>query len=229
MRALAALIGDGDVERAGEEGRLAQPLLERRVVEVEALEDLGVGHEGDRGAVLAGRLALLDRAHRRAAHVGLAPDEAVAAHLGVQTLRQRVDDRHADAVQTAGDLIAPALAELAARVQDRQDDLEGGLALFGHRRDRDAGAVVDHRDRVVGMNRHRDEVVAAGQRLVDGVVDDLVDEMVQSPLTGRADVHAGAFADGLEALEHLDVLGVVCLRCGALLVGAVVVRQRSSD
>ena len=49
----------------------------------------------------------------------------------------------------------------------------------------------------------------AGERLVDGVVDDLVDEVVQAQHAGRADVHAGALADRLEALEDRDVLRVV--------------------
>ena len=55
-------------------------------------------------------------------------------------------------------------------------------------------------------------VAVAGQGLVDGVVDDLVDEVVQAAHAGRADVHAGALADGLEALEDGDVLGVVAAR-----------------
>ena len=49
----------------------------------------------------------------------------------------------------------------------------------------------------------------AGERLVDGVVDDLVDEVVQAHHAGRADVHARALADRLEALEDGDVLRVV--------------------
>ena len=59
-------------------------------------------------------------------------------------------------------------------------------------------------DPALGQDRDVDGVAVAGQRLVDGVVDDLVDEVVQAALTGRADVHAGALAHGLEALEHGD-------------------------
>ena len=81
-------------------------------------------------------------------------------------------------------------------------------------------AVVDHRDRVVGVDRDLDRVVAAGQRLVDRVVDHLVDEVVQAAHTGRADVHAGPLAHRLETLEDGDVLRVVP---GALLVGLAVV------
>src|ERR1035441_7720713 len=50
---------------------------------------------------------------------------------------------------------------------------------------------------------------AGCERLVDGVVHHLVDEVVEAHDPGRADVHAGALANRLEALEDSDVLGVV--------------------
>ena len=52
-------------------------------------------------------------------------------------------------------------------------------------------------------------VAVAGERLVDGVVDDLVDEVVQTARAGRADVHAGALANRFESLEHLDLVRAV--------------------
>ncbi len=48
--ALAALVHDRDLQATGEEGGLAQALLERVEVELERLEDLRVGEEGDRVA-----------------------------------------------------------------------------------------------------------------------------------------------------------------------------------
>src|SRR5215217_9116454 len=86
-------------------------------------------------------------------------------------------------------------------------------------RDRDAAALVDDRDGVVRVDRDRDGVVATRQRLVDGVVDDLVDQVVQTANAGRPDVHARALADRLEALEDRDVLGVVAR---ALLIAVAV-------
>ena len=59
------------------------------------------------------------------------------------------------------------------------------------------------------MDRHVDVVAVAGECLIDGVVDDLVDEVVQAALARAADVHARAHADSLEALEDLDLLGTV--------------------
>ena len=79
--------------------------------------------------------------------------------------------------------------------------------------DGDAAPVVGDGDRVVRVDRDVDARAVAGERLVDRVVDDLVDEVVQAAHAGRADVHAGALADRLEALEDGDVLGVVARSC----------------
>ena len=57
----------------------------------------------------------------------------------------------------------------------------------------------------VGVERHVDMVGMAGERLVDGVVDDLVDHVVQAgAVVGVADIHAGTLAHGVEATQHLD-------------------------
>ena len=207
--ALGPLVHERDPQSAGEEGRLTQTLLDDVELEVQRLEDVGVGEEGDRGPGLLRRGALRQRRLRRAALVVLRPDVTVAADLDVEALRQRVDHRHADAVQAARHLVPGAVAELPARVQHREHDLDGGALLLRHHGDRDAAPVVGDADGVVGVDHDLDGVAAAGHRLVHRVVHHLVDEMVQTPGAGRADVHAGALADRLEPLEHGDVLGVI--------------------
>jgi hypothetical protein len=59
------------------------------------------------------------------------------------------------------------------------------------------------------MNADVDLIAVAGEGFVDGVVDDLVDEVMQTLRPGRADVHGGALAHRLEALEDLDLVGAV--------------------
>ena len=144
---------------------------------------------------------------RLPALVGLRVDLAVAVDLEIEALGQRVDHRDADAVQAAGDLVA-VVVELAAGVQDGQHDFRGRLAALVQV-DRDASTVVDDRDRVVEMNADVDLIAVAGERFVDRVVDDLVDEVMQTLRPGRADVHGRALAHGLEALEDLDLVGAV--------------------
>src|SRR6478672_4572848 len=97
-----------------------------------------------------------------------------------------------------------------------QDDGHGRQALVGDDVDRDAAAAVTDRDRVVGVDRDLDRLVVAGQGLVDGVVDDLVDEVVKPPRTRRADVHPRPQTDRLETFEHGDVLGRVAGLCLSL-------------
>ncbi len=135
---------------------------------------------------------------------------AVAADLHEQALRERVDDRDADAVQAAGDLVAAAVAELAAGVKDGEHDLDGGAALLLHVSQRGSrGRCRTTVTELSGWIVTATSVQKPGQRLVDGVVDDLVDEVVQAHDAGRADVHARALANGLQALEDGDVLCVV--------------------
>ena len=154
--ALAALVDDRDAQAARQEGGLAQALLERVEVEVERLEDVGVGQERHGragGRALGEHLALHQLGLRGAARVLLGEDVAVAADLHGQPLGEGVDDGHADAVQAAGDLVAAAVAELAAGVQDGEHDLDGRAALLLHDRDGDAAPVVDDGDGVVGVDR----------------------------------------------------------------------------
>ena len=111
-------------------------------------------------------------------------------------------------MQATGHLVAAA-AELAAGVQLGEHELDGADALGGVHVGGDAAAVVLDPDRAVLHERDVDGVGVAGERLVDRVVDDLPHEVVQAALAGGADVHAGALAHRLEALEHGDRAGVV--------------------
>ena len=129
-------------------------------------------------------------------------------HLGDQPLGECIDDRNADAVQAAGDLVA-VTAELPAGVKLRQDNGESRQILVGHDVDRNARAPVLNGHGVVGMERHLDAVVAPRERLVDRVGDDLLDEVMEASRARRADVHTRPEPDRLESLEDGDVLGGV--------------------
>ena len=48
------------------------------------------------------------------------------------------------------------------------------------------------------MNRDFNVSCESGKRLINGVVDNFIDEMVQARTVGRvADIHSWAFSDGL--------------------------------
>ena len=127
-----------------------------------------------------------------------------ARHLDFEVLGQGVDDGHADAMEAAGNLVG-ILVELAARVQLGHDDFGGRDAFALVDFNGNAAAVVAHGGGAVGVQGHVDAVAMPGQGFVDRVVDDFIDHVVQAgAVIGVADVHAGTFAHGIEALEDLD-------------------------
>ena len=198
------------VRPAVEERHLLEPPVDRLEVELGGLEDRRVGPERDRWSRCGRSPRPSPAAPGLELWYVLPPDEAVLVDLHVHPGGQRVDHRDADAVQTAGDRVRLAV-ELAAGVQHGQRDLDAGLLQLRVQVDRDAAAVVDDPHPAVGQQHDVDGVAVAGQRLVDGVVDDLPDQVVQAALAGGADVHAGPLADRLQALEHGDRLGAVLL------------------
>ncbi len=112
-------------------------------------------------------------------------------------------------MQAARGLIGLAV-ELAARVQGAQDHLQRGfVGELRMRIDRNAAAIVAHGQRAVGVQLDLDAVGMACHRLVHRVVDDLGGKVVIGALVNAADIHAGAQADRLQRLQHLDGRGVV--------------------
>ena len=173
--------------------------MEGVVIVNRVLEHLRVRLEGDGGA---GAVRLAHHGHLLG---NLAPGElhlvnlAVLVDLDRQPLGKGVDHRRAHAVEAAGDLIAPA-AELAAGVEDGVHHLQGGLAGLGLDVHGDAPAVVHDGDGVPLVDLDQNLRAEARQGLVDGVVHNLIDQMVEAGGGGGADIHAGPLPHGLQAL-----------------------------
>lgn len=221
------LIPQGDAQARIQEALFPQALFQGVKVEMGGLlEHLRVRLEGDPGAGIAFRHIPddLQRAVRLAAAEGLLVLVAVPAHLDGEPLRAGVHHRSAHAVQAAGHLVAGVLAaKLAACVQDgvhHRHCRQAGVGLDIHR---DATAVVGHLDQIAFQDLDLNMVTVTGQRLVDGVVHDLVHQMVQAPLAGGADIHTRPLAHRLQAFQHLDLAGVV------LVVGSGIGIGRSND
>ena len=105
--------------------------------------------------------------------------------------------------------LIPAAAEFSASVEDGKDYLQGGPAGLGLNIYRDAPAVVSDGNGIARIDGHCDIRAVARQSLVNGVVHNLVDQVVQARLAGRADIHTGALADRLQTLQHLDLRATI--------------------
>ena len=135
-------------------------------------------------------------------------DFPVLVYFHHKPFAQRVDHGGAHAVQAAGNLVAAA-AEFAARVQNRQADLDRRAADLRVDADREAASGLLHGAGSVLVQRDDDLVAEAGQRLVHRVIHNFVDQMMQSALIRRADIHARPLAHGLKPFEHLYLVLVV--------------------
>ena len=123
-------------------------------------------------------------------------------------------------MQTAGHFIAGVLAaELAAGVQHGVDDGHSRDAQLGLDVHGDAASVVRDLNDVAGLDGHFNMGAVSGQCLVDGVIDDLIDQMMQARRPGGADIHAGALAHSLQTLEDLDLRTAVGMVGSRLAVG----------
>ena len=223
----AGLRADRDRQAGHQVGGLPGPLGQAVVAERGvAQEHLAVRPEPDPGAgpwscgtraiwrspdfllkSASGRPRLGELAGDAAAEAGR-PGVAVPVHLDVQPRGQRVHHGRADAVQAAGGGVGAA-AELAARVQPGHDELDAGQLGLALVVDRDAAAVVADLGGAVGVQDDLDPGAVAAERLVDRVVEDLPEAVLQPAAVGRADVHAGALAHRVQALEDRQVLGAV--------------------
>ena len=212
-RLLPPQVGNGDVKSGVKEGLLPHTGVEHLVVIDGGLgKHLGVGLEHHLGA---GAVGLADDGHLlghgAAGKLDLV-DVAVLMDPDLHPLGKGVDYAAAHAVEAAGDLVAAA-AKLAAGVKDGIHHLQSGFARLGLDVHRDAAAVVGDLDDVAGEDVHGDVGAVARQRLVDGVVHDLIDQMVKAGGRGGADVHTRALAHRLQSLQHLD------LRAAVLVLG----------
>ncbi len=179
-RLLSPGVGDGDVEPGVEEGLLPHTGVEDVVIVLGGVgEHLGVGlkdHLGTRFVGLANDGHLLG--HVAPGELYLV-DIAVLVDPDLHPFGEGVDHAAANAVKAARDLISAA-AELAAGVEHGVYHLQGGTSGLGLDVHGDAPAIVGDLDDVAGQNVHRDVLTVTRQGLINGVVHDLVDQVVQA-------------------------------------------------
>ena len=89
-------------------------------------------------------------------------------------------------------------------MEHRHDDFDAGLVLARVHADGDAVTVVLDLDAAILENGDIDARASTCHRLVDAVVDDLLDELVETTLPGVADVHGGAALHPFQAFENLN-------------------------
>ena len=214
LQGLDPLVRENDFQARIQEGQLAQTAGQALEFEFGGDgEDRRVRQESDEGAAV---LLVFDFADD-AEFVGrLSPGEshvmdlAVARDFDLEPIGEGVGALGSDTMQASG-IFVGALPEFSAGVQVGEHELDRGHLPFRMDINRNAAAVIPHGDRTVHVHGHLNFGAIAGQMLVDGVIEHLEDEMMQTAFIGVADIHPGPFAHGLQPLQFVDLGGVVLL------------------
>ena len=77
--------------------------------------------------------------------------------------------------------------------------------------DRDTPPVISHSATTVRQQLDQHHRPIAGDSFINAVVGDLFDQVVRPIVAGRTDVHAGSLANRLQALQDLDLTGVIVI------------------
>ena len=104
---------------------------------------------------------------------------AIAADANLGSLGQGVDNGNADTMKAARHLVA-VIVELATCMKDGQNDLDGGDFLLGMLVNGDATTIIDNSNAVVFVNGHLNMRAEACKSLVNGIVHNLIHQMVQA-------------------------------------------------
>ncbi len=170
------------------------------------LENLAIGQVAHLGACLVAGADNLQGLYPLAAPKLHLMDLAVATNRQAQPFGQGVNAGDTHAVQTARHLVG-VLVELATGVQLGHDNFGRAAVKFVTLVyvSWNTTTVICYGNGVIGMDCHDDVIAISRQRFVDRVVHHFENHVVQTGAVRRiTNVHAGALAHGLKALEHSD-------------------------
>ena len=81
-------------------------------------------------------------------------------------------------------------------MKDGQDDFQSRFPFFLMNINRNTTAVIGYRNRVIFVDNHFYMRTESSQCLVYRVIDNFIDQMVETFLADIADIHRRSFADG---------------------------------
>ena len=134
--------------------------------------------------------------------------EAVGMGRNFEILRQRVDDRHADAMQSAGNLVR-VIIEFSAGMQFRHNHFDRRYIFFFMNTDRNSTAIIQHTDAVVRVNGHFNLIAKTGHGFIDAVIDDFIYQMMQGFHIGAADIHPRSATYSFQPFKNLNAAGII--------------------
>ena len=137
----------------------------------------------------------------------------VAPDAQLQPVGQSVNNRNADAVQSARHLVG-VIVKLPACMKLGHDHFCCGNPFFFMDTHRNTTSVVHDRHAGICVNNDTHMVRMTGQSFINAVVHDLIHHVVQTRAIVRIpDIHSGAFSNCLQAFENFDRISTIFVWC----------------
>ena len=198
-----------DVDVFIEKGQLPHPVLHDLVLKDDGLgENFRIRLEMNGGPGLLAGAYLFEFTCFQAVFIGLPVDFSVALYLGHGSHAQGIDHRNTDTMETAGNLVG-GMVELATGMEGGHDQFQGRHIFRRMHIHRNTATVILNRDRIILVDNNAYLRAVACKGLIYGVVDHLVDQMMQTLDTGIADIHGWSFTNSFKPIKNLDLFRTI--------------------
>ena len=204
-----------DVDTAVEESEFLQAFVEGVKVVLGDTENFVISFERRFGTSLFGHSTLAYRTGGYTTLIFLSPSEAITTYLSLSPLAQEVHNGNTNTVQTAGGLIG-TFFKFSTKFQHghhafKRADLTvqffRQLLVSG---DRDPTPIVFNCHTTVSVHGHRHHFGEISHRLINGIIDHLIHQVVQSSTGSITDIHTRPLTHMLEVRQMLQVsIGII--------------------
>ena len=128
----------------------------------------------------------------------------------LKVFRQRIYNRSTDSVKTSCYLISAA-AEFSACVEDSINNCSRRNLLLRVYTCRNTTSVIGNSDNIARQKFYIYERAVACKSLVDSVINDLINQMMQSLRSCRADVHTRSLSYRFKTFKYLYLIFVIVI------------------
>ena len=220
-----SLIGIEDRKFRVEIRRLVHAALDVLFPKAGLFKDLGIRQEidpgtGPFGLALYRQQAVLELCNGISSLILVLIKKTAAANADGHPFRESIDHGRTYAVQSSAGLIC-LIIKFSAGMKSGEHHAFRAHTFLVHS-DRYASAVVFHGAGPVLLQYDLDRGAVSCQMLVHGVIDNLIDQMIESSGGDTADVHSGSRADSFKSFQYLDavrcIIGILIMICHANLL-----------
>ena len=175
---LVTLIGERNCQSLVQERHLLEPSTQSLKLKLNGLKNLGIRVERlNSTGLLRGFTAAQGTIRNTTVSKRNVPGITLTVDFGYNLFRERINDRNTHAVQTTGNGISAA-AEFTASVKNSHNDLDRGFMLGWMLIHGNTAAIILNAHATIGLNCNFNMTCVACERLIYGVIDHLVDQMV---------------------------------------------------